>query len=280
MTVGEEENSEEESPKKVIIFELDDVLFKPDEDGCVADNDELSVFMSLAALWPGISRSVTHYFSTMLLRVLRENHEYDHLIAGSDVRYRGRSLPSLWCAYYLNELTAEQALEKAKLTIEAHGSWGCISILKFAVAVGFSPEQEAQYLKPIEPGIKIAQDCLANKNNRVLLFSNKSPETMRELVRKNPDFFELFRPSNIVISGNHKKLKPNEGAFQKLIGDYGLEIKDCYFIDSQQLYLDVPCALGAKTFKIRRKHNEEDYSSLRDYFIAEGVIASDKPTEE
>lgn len=216
-----------------LIFELDDILFAVDE----------GKFLSKFPFGRSFGSDKIAHYSKLLLEKLHNNHEFDNLklfydtdqnIRPINVLYHGRSMPSLWCAYFLGAVSNQQIYDKACQILESSGFFDK-KILTQAAQIAFDPTKEVDYLVLIEPVYHFILRCKQHAHIKLFLTSNKSRATFQALMQRYPQILSLF--DGIRISCISSLLKPQPAVYEDIAAEYGLDHANCHVIESQREYL-------------------------------------------
>lgn len=110
------------------------------------------------------------------------------------------------------------------------------------------------------PGtIEIAVD-LKKKGYPLYLLSNFSAEKF-PLMQKRYEFLQLF--DDLIISGEHKLIKPDPAIFQLTLTRINQRADECLFIDDSQVNIDAAINLGFKTIQFQSPEQlKEDLQSI------------------
>lgn len=107
-------------------------------------------------------------------------------------------------------------------------------------AIRFVFKEWYDVLQPIEKNIKILRK-LKEKGYKLYFLSNFHTLAF-EKVNERYDFFELFDGG--IVSCKVNLLKPEKKIYETLLETYGLEPKECVFIDDTKKNVDTAEALG------------------------------------
>jgi len=103
------------------------------------------------------------------------------------------------------------------------------------------PENLVKITNMDAQGFNIVKECY-NAGHELFILSNWDAISIELVKNKFPELFSMFKSENIIISGQHKKTKPNNDAFQIALGDN--DPAEYYFIDDLQENIDAANALG------------------------------------
>ncbi|MDR3647116.1 MAG: hypothetical protein P4L22_06255 [Candidatus Babeliales bacterium] len=103
------------------------------------------------------------------------------------------------------------------------------------------PENILKITNLDQEGFKIVKKC-AELGHELFILSNWDAVSIELIKNKFPELFNLFKPENVIISGHHKKAKPDLQAFKIVIKDNNPS--DYYFIDDLQENIDAANSLG------------------------------------
>ena len=141
-------------------------------------------------------------------------------------------------------------------------------LIKRTLTAMFDGETLANATEPIMEGIKLLEECHdavddnGKPKNTLLVLSNWD-EASFELVRQRHlcIFEKYFESKHIVISGAIGLIKPRKEAFEYVINTYGLDPKDCVFIDDQRDNIVAAESVGITGLRIAKGHHT--YKTLR-----------------
>ena len=68
---------------------------------------------------------------------------------------------------------------------------------------------------------------------RLMILSNWSADAFELLYKKNKEFFDIFDPEDIVVSGECGMMKPDPEIYRYIIETHDLTPANCYFIDDE-----------------------------------------------
>ena len=94
--------------------------------------------------------------------------------------------------------------------------------------------------------------------------TNWSTEKWAQTEPKHP-FFKIFG-GKIVVSGVEKEVKPDPKIFQILLDRYGLDARECAFIDDSEANVEAARRMGFTAFRFT------DCRKLRDDLAAAGIV--------
>lgn len=86
---------------------------------------------------------------------------------------------------------------------------------------------------------------LLKNNYKIILLSNAPKENLRKML-KNQNIENLF--DEIVISSEHKIMKPDPKIYEIMLSRGGLDASEAIFIDDRQVNVDAAANLGIKSF--------------------------------
>lgn len=212
---------------KHIFFEIDNVLFS------INEMESLKSFPGLGSF----SQKLARRYSEQFLDLLEDNHKFDTL-KNANVLFRNKPIPSLLCAYFLDKVSSEHAMDLATKTIHNQISWFNTDRIPLNIATQsvFDPAKAASYLTPIKEMHAFVKKLSKNPDNKLYIFSNKNPKTFKQLKSKYPEFFSYFN-GGFIISGKTKILKPHSDIYNYIFNNYQIYAKQAYFIESQAEYL-------------------------------------------
>jgi putative hydrolase of the HAD superfamily len=113
---------------------------------------------------------------------------------------------------------------------------------------GTSPEKiwEEFYEKSLPNNEVIALIKTLKKNYKVILFSNFFAELLRRLLNKHK-IVNLF--DEIIISSEHKMIKPNSDFFELLVKTSGVKKEEIIFTDDKKENVDASNSFGIKAIQ-------------------------------
>lgn len=221
--------------EKHIFFEIDNILFFV---------NELEVVKNIPLL-ASLGEKIAHGYTSQFLKILANNTRYDSF-KNAPVLFRNEPVPPLMCAYFLDKVSSEEAISKAKKIISEEISWFSPHRMPLNMAAEsvFNPEMSASYLKPTKDIVKLLKTLSKDSKNHLYIFSNKNSKTLNCLKNNYPEIFEYFK-DNIITSGSIHKLKPHYETYEYIFKKYNIKPKDAYFIENQPAYIKPPKKLGA-----------------------------------
>lgn len=106
-------------------------------------------------------------------------------------------------------------------------------------------------------------ESLKEKGYRLYVLSNFSTDFQAVIDRNKFDFFKLF--DGVFVSCNYGVVKPEREIYQTFLKTYGLEAKDCLFIDDKEENVEGAICAGMDGFVFRG-----DAKALERYIQAKG----------
>ncbi len=188
----------------------------------------------------------------------------------------GEEFPALLDGYQSGKISAANARALIQTTMKKlrheeffHNETEAIIIERAALAT-FTPEtfargqaiipESAALLKELSELI----DERGNKRFKLIALSNWDKESFSLFKELHADVFSCF--DMIHISGERGILKPNDGAFKKVLTEHGLAVHQCIFIDDQKENIEAAQRLGI------RSHHFTDAKKLRTYLQGVGIV--------
>lgn len=164
----------------------------------------------------------------------------------SNMIYKGKKMPLLWCAYYLDVFTPEEVLRRAKEVIRDNTGWLGFErkMLTTAAEYAFNPQQEVTLITPNESMFAVAR-TLKEREIHVILCTNKNSASWQVIKDQYPEHFALFEDA-IFISGTEQALKPSREAYDKLVKKFALQPGQTLCIESQPEYASQIESFGFK----------------------------------
>ncbi len=225
--------------KKTVIFDLFGVLFFIDSKKILA---QLGIWNTILYL---LKYQKTPYTATYeILEKMRVDYpgEFQDCIA-----YKGRYLPQPLCLWQQGELTNQKALAIVKNYVDVlHKQHFFPTEREYrlfcaAIDIMFDRRQLIGRIYLNKKLVKTIQE-LKRKKYQLIILSNIDHELLSSLQKKYPEVFMLF--DGMVASCQTKLIKPYKPIFEHLLQTYGLDPKECFYIDDQQENIDTGKELG------------------------------------
>lgn len=97
---------------------------------------------------------------------------------------------------------------------------------------------------PIEENVKLIRKLKEENQYNLFALTNWSAETF-PIAEERYDFLQLFQ--GIVVSGKEKVIKPESEIYHLLLNRYGLQAKECLFIDDNKRNILAALKQGIKS---------------------------------
>lgn len=129
-----------------------------------------------------------------------------------------------------------------------------------AVNCTFSPEFNCNNTSIIDQGFNLlkkcaaAVDCCQKPKNKLFILSNWDSETIKLVINKFPELFNLFEKENIIISSDVGLYKPQRDIYKHVIDKFKLDPKECIFIDDQIINVNVANQMGINGIHLKNKN--------------------------
>ena len=201
---------------KNIIFDLGGVLFEPTSDFTKKEYGEKFNYMQ--ELWVFFKKC-------------------EQINPDTRFNNKGLPLPLLVCKTWTGKITNEEALkETIKLINEHETDKKQKAKLRWSAHITFTSKLFVEKsLRPIQQGIDLLGEFL-KKDYKVYLFTNLDVETLQELQKQYPIYFNIF--NDLVSSANLKFMKPLKESFTAMLEHFNIKAEESFFIDDQQENID------------------------------------------
>lgn len=240
-------------PKKTIIFDLGDVVFK------TSKGKQASAILPSTLLNPTIIYTM---LTTNIRKELFETLAQLSSTQGDEVNImynQGKPLPQIWSEWMMGQHQSETLYSNAIVYInQTSYSSNKKKILQKIIQTVFSPQKLVASQKPIKNMVKLIKG-LKNHGYKLYVLSNWDKESFPLLEKKHSDIFKLF--DGIMISGNEGIGKPNPKVYTKLLEQYNLKTSECIFIDDEPYNIKTAQNLGISS--ILKTSMNEVYKELQ-----------------
>jgi len=229
-----------ENRKKIIIFDLDGVLFKENKPAFIK-----KVGFSDLAKYTLRTWSTPENICLDTLQCISTQEVKKHEIP---LMHRGRSMPCCIMDWQLGDKDHIQVRQELAQHIDALAAKNHFKseqdrdLTKRILDITLNPEHLADITTPISPMVQLAKQLKEN-GYKLLLLSNLATEHYDILHAKYPEIAKLF-DGRIIISAHVKMLKPHKQIYQHVLDTYQLKAQECIFIDNQQENVDAALQCG------------------------------------
>lgn len=240
-----------ENSKKVIIFDLGDVVFKSSK---------------AKQAYPLISTILAHPSIIFTMMTFDIRYELFALLSnilpdGSDAQVmynQGHKLPQIWIDWMIGKQTARYIeTEALSYLTKTDMDTNKKRVLRKVVQTVFNPKKLTAAQKPIKPIVKLIKQLKEN-GYKLYVLSNWDKESFPLMLQKHDKVFKLF--NGIMISGEAGIGKPNPHFYTTLLQKYHLDPHECIFIDDEPKNVETAQNLGITA--ILNKSIIETYEEL------------------
>src|SRR5579863_1588162 len=232
--------------KKIIIFDLEGVLFKENKPAFVKKIGFGDLAKYTLRTW-----STPESICLDALQCISTHEVKTHTIP---LMHRGRSMPCCIMDWQLGDKDHVQVRQELAQHIDALAAKNYFKneqdrdLTKRILDITLNPEHLADITAPISPMVQLAKQLKQN-GYRLFLLSNLANEHYDILRTKYPEIAQLF--DGIVISAHVKMLKPHKQIYQHVLETYHLKAQECIFIDNQKENVDAAqqCGIAGITHK-------------------------------
>ncbi len=190
-------------------------------------------------------------------------------------------LPKLMCDWMNGTQTAEQLLNTVTDAINNNPEWFSSTVEKDLVQtltrMIFSTKHFVRTRKLIKNSVKFVKEC-KKQGHKCYILSNWNTESFAYMREKKEykKLFDLF--DGILISGEHKCLKPESLIYFKLIRQFKLNPNECIFIDDQKENIDA--AKKMDIHAIQCKSGKPDFKRIQAKINKWGQVPQKKQTNQ
>jgi FMN phosphatase YigB (HAD superfamily) len=235
-------------PYKNIIFDLNGVLFKIKK----------RVFLKEIGYLKVLAYSMMHLKSPFYILediLAFMNKVNPPLSEQTFAKYYNKDFfPSLLCNLQQGYISYREALavvEKLFIQNEKNTFFASImekNIIAKAIKTLFTPEVFINKgFIPSNKGVRMLRSCyknniITNNNKKLYLLANCDCKMFSILSEKYKDIFSMF--DGTMISAEAHSMKPEKIIFKTFLNKYGLDSKDCFFIDDQEENISAAFEIG------------------------------------
>lgn len=225
--------------KKVVIFDLDGVLFKENKPAFAKKIGISELAKYTIKNW---TTPETMCFDT--LESISKQEGIQHEIP---LTHRGRTMPCCIMEWQLGKKSHIQVRKELADHIDLLATKNHFkndqekNLTKRILDISLNPEHLAELTSPVPSMVQLAKQLKAN-GYRLYLLSNLAREHYEILQKNHPDIAQLF--DGIVISAHVNMLKPHKKIYEHVLRHYNLNAQECIFIDNQQENVDAAQACG------------------------------------
>lgn len=218
--------------KKVIIFDLDGVLFKENKPAFIK-----KVGLGDLAKYTLRTWSTPEGICLDTLDCISKQEQQPDI----PLLHRGRAMPQVIIDWQLGQKTHTQVRTELAQHIDALAQKKHFKndqdkdLTKRILDISLNPEHLAEIIAPVPAMVQLAKQ-LKQKGYKLYLLSNLAKEHYDILREKHPEIAKLF--DGIVISAHVKILKPHKRIYEHILTQYQLKPQECIFIDNQQENVD------------------------------------------
>ena len=235
------------SPRYNLIFDLNGV--------CVVTNRLAALRqLNLLPLLPYIAttfKSPQQSFYKLLNAIEPYSMNYSDEYRPRDEK--GTPLPSLMCSWLDGTQTDEAILQRitSEIAVGTNPRLQQLSWLEKLMGMAlarliFTPIRFATIQSLHPSAIALIKAC-KKAGYPVYILSNWDAASFTLIKKLHPDFFNLFDEDHIIISGTMQRAKPALEMYQKSLHVWGLQAKDCLFIDDQLINITAAQKVGLNT---------------------------------
>ena len=240
--------------KKIIIFDLDGVLFKENKPAFVKKVGFTDLAKYTLRTW---STPESICLDTLQCISAQEEKKYE-----IPLMHRGRSMPCCIMEWQLGDKDHVQVRQELAQHIDALAAKNHFKneqdrdLTKRILDITLNPEHLADITAPISPMVQLAKQLKQN-GYKLFLLSNLATEHYDVLQAKYPEIAELF--DGIIISAHVKMLKPHKQIYQHLLETYDLKPQECIFKKKKKENVDAAqqCGITGITHKNVTKTKSE-----------------------
>lgn len=189
-----------------------------------------------------------------------------------------RPIPAIMCNWLAGIEKGQDMVYKAKKQIDKlyknnyFKSYSEKDVVEQSICSMFNPCKFAKSIKPIGEASKILEEIskdFKKSKNQMFILSNWDRESFDQVYnsKKCKEIFKYFDLKNIMISGNTGFIKPNPDIFLLFLKRYGINPKDCIFIDDQKANL-----LAAEKFGMLTIQANGNFNGIREKLKNLGVL--------
>lgn len=157
---------------------------------------------------------------------------------------QGNRLPLIMCDWLAGRQTGNDMLTLVDNKLNNHnGAYSAIEeeLLRNITKMMFTPESFIATRVFFNDAVDLVQ-AYKDQGHELYILSNWDAESFQLLKELNPEFFALF--NGIVISGEVNTIKPEPAIYHYLLKTYGLDPKNCIFIDDRPENIEAAQKLG------------------------------------
>jgi FMN phosphatase YigB (HAD superfamily) len=261
--------SHAQTQKKVIIWDLGNVLFKTSRFQ-MAYNIGILDFI----VYPFSTGNNPVYIKEKafdMLGMLSTDHLGPFKIARATDQ--GKELPPAFCTWLAGLQSGHDIISQSKQLGEILRHQGYFyndreyKLVQNTIQSIFDPQIFANSTHPIEKGIRLLKKC-SRAGYRMMVLSNWDPQSFDILYnsKKGQRVLKYFEPHDIVISGHTSIIKPDPRAFTDLLTRYNLKPEECIFIDDEKHNTDSATSCGIDSI-----HMNTSYKRLEKKLKLKGI---------
>lgn len=123
----------------------------------------------------------------------------------------------------------------------------------------FEPHRINKHRKPIEGIVKIARRIKCEGEHRQLLLSNMDKLSFEALLTSSvgKELLQIIPRENMVVSAYVGYNKPHKNIFEYTLNYYGLDPKECIFLDDQLENVEGARAVGIEALQVKDDNHKE-----------------------
>lgn len=138
--------------------------------------------------------------------------------------------------------------------------------LKAIASTFFVPEQFAASKKPIAHVVQMLID-LKDAGYKLYVLSNWDAQSFPIFCKMNSEIMNLF--DGMMISGDEMMVKPDQNFFRLCLNRFNLKAEECLFIDDQEINVNAAIELGMKAFTFDPSDKKSILAKMQEYQIVE-----------
>ncbi len=210
--------------KKVIIFDIGNVLLKP------SSQKQILLVLALAVKNPAIIPALLQ--KNIQKKLFDLLHRVSAQTTSDQCMYNnGEKMPQIMVDWLIGRPYQEvYACAQNCLLQQTQFSASEKMLLQKLLKIVFFPNQLAYLMQPIAPMLELVQK-LKKQGYELYILSNFDKASFDLIKKKHDTLFDLF--NGIVISGTEGMGKPNPHFYQKLLQTHNLDPQQCIFIDDE-----------------------------------------------
>lgn len=228
-----------DTTKKVVIFDLDGVLFKENKPAFIkkVGFGELAKYTLRTWTTP----------ESICLDTLESISKCEDNQPAVPLTHRGRIMPCCIIDWQLGKKSHLQVRKELATHIDALAAKNHFkndqdkNLTKRILDISLNPEHLADITAPIPGMVQLAKQLKCN-GYKLFLLSNLAQEHYEILQKHHPEIAQLF--DGVIISAHVNMLKPHKKIYEHILTQYNLKPQECIFIDNQQENVDAAQACG------------------------------------